>query len=130
MRGVSTAAIAAVNPGETLPQAVARRLRGQLAELRITQLQLGALTGWGRMYIGRRLSGETPIDTADLEHIEQTVGVSVAYLVTGQPPPLIGGAASPNPLRRRMIKGSQRIRADKPVDWLVTPNLAALKLAA
>jgi hypothetical protein len=62
-----TAIGAAVNPGENLTQAVARRLRGQLAELRISQLVLCEITGWGRMYIGRRLSGETPMDIADLE---------------------------------------------------------------
>lgn len=66
---------------EPLTAAVARRLRGLLAELRISQKEFGERTGWGRAYVYRRLIGETPIDTADLEHIQETTGIQVLYLV-------------------------------------------------
>jgi transcriptional regulator with XRE-family HTH domain len=85
---------------EPLTEAVARRLRGLLAELRISQKDFGAKTGWGRAYVYRRLTGETPMDTADLEHIQDATGIQVLYLVgeTGpryQPP--TGGASKRNP---------------------------------
>jgi transcriptional regulator with XRE-family HTH domain len=66
---------------ESLSDAVARRLRGLLAELRINQKELGERTGWGRAYVYRRLTGETPLDTADLERIERTTGIRAVYLV-------------------------------------------------
>jgi transcriptional regulator with XRE-family HTH domain len=119
-----TTAVSAVNPGETLTQAVARRLRGQLAEQRISQLQLCDITGWGRMYIGRRLSGETPIDTADLEHIESTIGISVRYLVTGELPAIVApfgvGVVGGKALRRRSSKAPSRRSTHQSVDWHVS----------
>ena len=68
---------------ETLPEAVARRLRGQLAEHRITQRRLGQLTGWSAMYISRRYVGETALDVKDLETIHAVTGISPAILLTG-----------------------------------------------
>lgn len=72
--------------GETLTDAVARRLRGQLAELRINQKHFSELTGWGRATVYRRLAGETALNTSELEHIEETTGITVTYLLTGTPP--------------------------------------------
>ncbi|GFG74752.1 hypothetical protein MBOT_21170 [Mycobacterium botniense] len=71
---------------ETLTQAVARRLRGQLAELMISRKQFSELTGWDRMYVYRRLRGETAMDTAELEHIERTAGIAAHFLLTGNEP--------------------------------------------
>lgn len=68
---------------ETLQAAVARRLRGQLAERMISQKRLSELTGWSAMYISRRYTGETPLDVKDLEAIEAVTGISPAVLLTG-----------------------------------------------
>lgn len=84
--------------GETLTQAVARRLRGQLAEKQISGLQLAQMTGLGRSLINRRLQGETALNTDELEQIEQATGISATYLLTGirpdQDDPDGGGAPS------------------------------------
>lgn len=77
-------------PGECLTAAVARRLRGKLAEKRITGLELAKRSGMGRAMISRRLTGETALNTDELELIERTTGIPVEYLLTGvnpaQPP--------------------------------------------
>lgn len=72
------------NRGESLTMAVARRLRGQLAERRIPKLRLAAETGLGRTTILRRLSGETAINTDELELICSVTGISLVYLLTGK----------------------------------------------
>lgn len=77
--------------GETLTTAVARRLRGKLAESRITGIELSKRTGMGRAMISRRLSGETALNTDELELIEHVTGISAAYLLTGR------GEESPRP---------------------------------
>ena len=129
---MTTTFMSAAGPGETLTQAVARRLRGQLAELRISQHELAEITGWGRMYVGRRISGETPMDTADLEQIEDLVGISARYLVTGEPPatlaPHVGGAASSKLLRRRTAKPRHHFSTDKTVDWPVRAALLPARI--
>ena len=72
--------------GETLQDAAARRLRGLIAEARISKTEFSALTGWDRGYLYRRLSGETPLDMNDLDTIEHTVRFRAEYLVTGNEP--------------------------------------------
>lgn len=44
---------------ESLSETVARRLRGKLAERKISQRKLGQLTGWSPMFVSRRVNGET-----------------------------------------------------------------------
>jgi hypothetical protein len=61
-----------------------------LAEEMISRKRFGVLTGWDRGYVYRRLNGDTPLDIADLEHIEHTVGVAVNYLVAEIGPRRIG----------------------------------------
>jgi transcriptional regulator with XRE-family HTH domain len=85
--------------GEPLSLAVARRLRGILAEARISQKTLQDLTGWGRGHVQQRYYGKVPLNVAELEHIEQTVGIRTEYLMTGQgipfaPPPDDDGTAA------------------------------------
>lgn len=70
---------------ESLTEAVARRLRGQLAERRITQKRFQEMTGWGRMYVYRRLTGEKALDTAELQLIEEAAGIPVARLLADKP---------------------------------------------
>lgn len=70
---------------ESLTEAVARRLRGQLAEQMISKKQFSELTGWNRMLVYRRLRGEIPLNTAEFELIERTTGISPEFLLTGKP---------------------------------------------
>ena len=71
------------NGGETLTVAVARRLRGQMAEKRITNVELAKRTGWGRQMVSRRVNGETALNTDELETIEAVAGISAIFLLTG-----------------------------------------------
>ena len=73
-----------IDAEETLQAAVARRLRGVLAEIRMTKTEFAARLGWDRGYLYRRLSGETPLDVADLGHIEQITRIRAGYLVGGR----------------------------------------------
>lgn len=66
---------------ETLPESVARRLRGQCGERFINQRQLGQLTGWSSMYVNRRWKGLTALDMEDLETIETVTGITVESLL-------------------------------------------------
>ncbi len=61
--------------------AVARRLREVMAGIRLTQKDFGDKTGWGRGYVQQRYSGNTPLDVADLEHIQNSTGIQVDYLM-------------------------------------------------
>lgn len=81
---------------DTLQAAVARRLRGVLAEYPTSKLMFAAHLGWDRGYLYRRLSGETPIDMHDLDDIEARTRIRADYLVGGHepklnPPPPDGG---------------------------------------
>lgn len=71
---------------EPLPVAVARRLREVLAGMKLSQKQFGELTGWGRGYVYQRYSGNTPLDVADLEHIQQKTGIQVDFLMREEGP--------------------------------------------
>jgi hypothetical protein len=73
---------------ETRQAAVARRLRGLLAEYPTSKLMFAARLGWDRGYLYRRLSGETPIDMHDLDDIESCTRIRAEYLVTGEEPKL------------------------------------------
>lgn len=71
---------------ETLTQAVARRLRGRLAEQMISRKKFSELTGWNRMNVYRRIRGEIALDTSELEHIEDVTGITAEFLLTGKDP--------------------------------------------
>ena len=94
------------NEREPLTAAVARRLRGLMAEIRLNQTQVAERTGWGRMYLSRRLSGQTPMDTSDLETIEAATSISVAYLITGEGPRMVGPDHQPPPTSGLWISSS------------------------
>lgn len=74
--------------GESLTDAVARRLRGLLAEQRIKKTEFAEMLKWDRGYLYRRLSGQTALNTADLDEIEHTVGFRADYLVGEHEPKL------------------------------------------
>jgi hypothetical protein len=73
-------------PDEPLPQAVARRLRGQLAEHRMTLEDLGRVLGLSKMAASRRVNGQTEISLAELERIQAQTPITAAYLLTGHHP--------------------------------------------
>ena len=69
---------------ETLTDAVAKRLRGQLAERKIKHTEVIEKTGWGKTTVYRKLNGITPLDTDQLELLWQLFGISPIYLMTGR----------------------------------------------
>lgn len=91
-------------PDEPLTTAVARRLRGQLAEHRMTLEELGKVLGLSKMAASRRTNGETPISLAELELIEAATPITAAYLLTGQHPS--GGPPPSSPTSHPLV-GSQ-----------------------
>ena len=105
-------AIQEIGAGETLQSAVARRLRGILAEVRMSKTEFAARLGWDRGYLYRRLNGETPIDVADLGRIEQSTRIRAEYLVGGHEPklmPLGGGSpVGPTPELGSPLSGLNR----------------------
>jgi transcriptional regulator with XRE-family HTH domain len=88
---------------ERIDEAIARRLRGQLRELNITQTRLGELCGWGTSHVSRRLRGEVPFRTDELEMIRQTTQVNMFYVLTGTLPlPRLDSNQQPFGLRSRL----------------------------
>ena len=72
-------------PNETLSQTVARRIRGLLGEKRISQAAFARLLGTNVASMSRRLSGDHPIDLAEVEKYAAALGVSPERLLTGRP---------------------------------------------
>lgn len=70
-------------PEGTLSSAVARRIRGYLAERRISHKEFGQMVGWDRGRYQRRLAGEVPLTLDDLEQIMRGTGLSLSFLLTG-----------------------------------------------
>lgn len=84
---------------ETLTEAVAKRLRGQLAERRIKRKDIIEPTHWGKTTVWRKLYGQSPLDTDELDLLWKLFGISPVLLLTGAsddrpwPGPSDGGAA-------------------------------------
>ena len=76
---------------EPLSQKVARRLRGQLGELRISGSSLARITGLTQSKVSRRLNGDAPLELDELEMIEEATGISVAYLLGFSDDAHVGG---------------------------------------
>ncbi|MFA4084263.1 helix-turn-helix domain-containing protein [Mycobacteroides salmoniphilum] len=72
-------------PNETLSQTVARRIRGLLGEKRISQAKFAKMLETNTASMSRRLSGEYPIDLAEVEKYAAALGVSPMRLLTGRP---------------------------------------------
>lgn len=68
---------------ESLTEASARRLRGALAEHRLTGRDLQRRLGVSYTWVSRRLNGKVAMSTDDLEMIEGVTGISAVYLVSG-----------------------------------------------
>jgi transcriptional regulator with XRE-family HTH domain len=63
----------------------------------MTKTEFAERVGWDRGYLYRRLSGETPIDVADLDDIEHAVRIRADYLVGGHEPKLAPLPEPPHP---------------------------------
>lgn len=69
---------------EPLSQAVARRLRGILAEQKISGSALAEEMGMKQASMSRRTTGVTPLTLDELSQIAEILGVSEWWLLTGQ----------------------------------------------
>ena len=69
--------------GESRTEAAARRLRGGLAERRLSARQLAMQMGVSYTWMSRRINGKISMSLDDLEMIESASGISVTFLVTG-----------------------------------------------
>jgi transcriptional regulator with XRE-family HTH domain len=98
---------------ESLQDVVARRLRGLLAEVRLTKTEFAAQLGWDRGYLYRRLSGETPLNINDLELIEKAARIRADYLVGGHEPKLNPPEPPPGGGKVRPLPKPQAGRAKK-----------------
>lgn len=56
--------------------------RAALARANVTQTHLSEITGRSQAYWSRRLSGEVPMDVADLSAVADVAGVTVSDLVS------------------------------------------------
>lgn len=80
--------------GETRSQAVARRLRGQLAERNISASELARRLGVPQPKIQRRHAGITELRLDEIDDIARVTGIDAVYLLTGLKtgkPPAGGG---------------------------------------
>ncbi|WP_160665382.1 helix-turn-helix domain-containing protein [Pseudarthrobacter sp. ATCC 49987] len=85
---------------ESLSVAVARRLRGQLAERNIKGSELARLTGLPQSTVSRKLLGGTPFTLDELQSICEVSGISLEYILVGLsiesgPVPPKGGERNP-----------------------------------
>ncbi|WP_442864721.1 helix-turn-helix domain-containing protein [Arthrobacter sp. HY1533] len=80
--------------GESRSQAVARRLRGQIAESSLTQTELEARSGISQQKISRLTRGRQDIKIVEVEQLANAAGFDLDYILTGikrQTPPTGGG---------------------------------------
>lgn len=75
---------------ETLSAAVARRLRGKMAELQLKGTDVAAAIGMTQGSFSRRYTGSAPWELDELEVLEQKTGIRITYLLGLEDP-----AASP-----------------------------------
>lgn len=72
------------NPLAGLREAVAEALRVEMARRRMTQRSLAEATGLSQSYIGRRMTGDMPFTTDDLERIAAVLGITVSSLMSDE----------------------------------------------
>lgn len=68
-------------PGQTANQRTAARIRGKMAEQRLTFQDIGDCLGITRQAAGRRLTGETEWTVNDLEKIGRRLGTTAQELM-------------------------------------------------
>ena len=69
---------------ETRTDAVARRLRGELAERQISHSEAGRRIGINPSGMSRRMKGKHPWDLDELALVEETCGIDLDYVLTGR----------------------------------------------
>jgi transcriptional regulator with XRE-family HTH domain len=80
---------------ESRAEAVARRLRGQIAEQRLTVLAVAKATGIARSTLIRKLDGDSapkPFDIDELDRLAAVLDLRMAWLTDGE-----GNARNPRP---------------------------------
>ena len=60
---------------------MARRVRGLLAEHRVTGFELARRTGWSQAYVSRRIRGKVAWRADDLPVIAEALGIDAADLL-------------------------------------------------
>ncbi|WP_141136461.1 helix-turn-helix domain-containing protein [Rhodococcoides kyotonense] len=81
--------------GESRSEAVARRLRGQIAEQRLTVMSVAKATGIARSTLMRKLDGDSapkPFDIDELDRLAAVLDLRMAWLTDGE-----GNARNPHP---------------------------------
>jgi transcriptional regulator with XRE-family HTH domain len=68
-----------MQPGKSqddYPSQVRRRVRVALAERGMSAAALARALGWPQSYLARRMSGRTPFDVEDLEHVARALDIA------------------------------------------------------
>jgi transcriptional regulator with XRE-family HTH domain len=66
---------------ETLSQAVARRLRGRMGELKLKGTEVAAALGMTQGSFSRRYTGTAAWELDELERLESATGIRITYLL-------------------------------------------------
>lgn len=82
---MSTQPAAASTKRETLNDAVSRRLRGLLAEHRVSATSIAQDIGMTQAAISRRMIGMTEWTLNELDSVCRATGIAMQYLLTGSP---------------------------------------------
>lgn len=69
--------------GESVTEAIARRLRGELGQLNMSVSEVARQTGLSQPALHRRMTGAQAFDTEELDLICETLGLSWDYVLTG-----------------------------------------------
>lgn len=84
---------------ETRSQVIARRLRGELAQMGLSITRAAQMCGYKQQWFSRRMTGTVAFDVEDLDAICIRLGLSFDYILTGiRALPGGPGAASDQPV--------------------------------
>src|SRR5262245_50834983 len=89
-------------PGETWTAAITRRLLGEFGQRRLSMSAAAKLCGMSQSQFSRRMTGNLPFSTTEIEKLCSTLGLDRDYILTGArslPPAggstLLGAAGAP-----------------------------------
>lgn len=71
------------SPGEPRRKAVARRFRGELAQLGITGVEAANICGVTQPWMSRRIKGTVAFDIDDLDMVCERLGIFYEYVASG-----------------------------------------------
>ncbi|WP_425569833.1 helix-turn-helix domain-containing protein [Rhodococcus olei] len=69
---------------ESRTEAIARRLRGKLGEMRISQSELARVIHMNKASVSRRMAGDFPWRIDELELVCDALGLDLDEILTGQ----------------------------------------------